>query len=138
MFNVQNNSKMFYPKSKRSLRWDAVKSAMAKWRDSREEPKAYNYSLKGYITVSSRISTRETPYHASRTPESTEAVCSHFNEILRFAVKKEEVEPHSNFGSKFKKLIILERRLTGGVTAKLTVGVTANDNLVQYCITATA
>jgi len=129
---------MFYPKSKRSLRWDAVKSAMVQWRESREEPKAYNYSLRGYITVSNRISTRETPYHASHTVESTEAVCSHFNEILRYAVKKEEVEPHSNFGSKFKKLIILERRLTSGLTAKLTVGVLPDESLVQYCITASA
>lgn len=127
---------MFYPTSKRSQRWDAIVQAMQAWSESRPTPTAYNNSLRGYITVNHRISTKETPYWGSKTPESAALICGHFNEILRYAVKKEEVVPHSNKGNQFAKLIILERTVKGKGTAKLTVGMKPDGSLVQYCITA--
>ena len=132
----KNYCKMFYPTSKRAVRWDAIKTAMAEWRQGRPEPKAWNNSLRAYIDVTHRTSTRETPYWGSLTPESTAAICGHFNEILRFAVRKSEAEPRSNSSSGFSKLIILERELEGIGTAKLTVGVKPDGRLVQYSITA--
>lgn len=127
---------MFYPESKRSMRWNAIKQAMGAWRESRPEPKAWNNSLKGYITVNAKISTRETPYWGSHSDESTAAICNHFNEILRFARKTGEAEPHSNTSGEFVKLIILEREISGLGTAKLTVGVKPCGAMVQYCITS--
>ena len=127
---------MFYPNSNRSKRWDAIRQTMEAWREGRTEPAAYNNSLRGYITVNHRISTKETPYWGSKNPESAALICGHFNEILRYAVKKEEVVPHSNKGNQFAKLIILERTVKDKGTAKLTVGVKPDDTLVQYCITA--
>ena len=54
---------------------------------------------------------------------------------MRFAVKKEEVVPHSLAGKHFTKLIILEREIKGFGTAKLTVGVNQAGRLMNYCIT---
>lgn len=136
MFNVQTKRKMFYPKSQRCARWRAIRETMRHWRSVRPEPTAYNYSLKGYIKVDNRVSSRETPYWGSLTKESTALIVNHFNEILRFAVKKEEVDPHSNVGGRFSSLIILERHIEGVGTAKLTVGARPDGTLVQYCITA--
>ena len=129
---------MFYPKSKRSERWNAVRNAMAEWRDSHAEPAAWNNSLRGRIEVNNRLSLKETPYWASKTEQSTRLVCDHFNEILRYAVRKEEVTPHESRRSVFSKLIILERVISATLTAKMTVGVRPDGSMVQYCITASA
>ncbi len=126
---------MFWPKSNRSKRWDAIRQTMGEWRMSRPEPKTYNNSLRGYIKVSTH-SERETAYWGSRNPENTAIICNHFNEVLRYAVKKGEVEPHPGAAAKFSKLIILEREIKGVGTAKLTVGVKPDGEMVQYCITA--
>lgn len=132
----KTTSKMFYPTSKRSQRWDAIKQAMGEWREGRPGSRTYNNSLRGYIRVSSH-SERETAYLGSRTPESTDIICNHFNEVLRYAVKKAEVEPHPGAASKFSKLIIFEREIKGLGTAKLTVGVNRQTGeMLQYCITA--
>ena len=129
---------MFYPKSKRSERWNAVRNAMAEWRNSHAEPTTWNNSLRGRIEVSNRLSLKETPYWASKTEQSTRLVCDHFNEILRYAVRKEEVTPHESRRSVFSKLIILERVISATLTAKMTVGVRLDGSMVQYCITASA
>ena len=129
---------MFYPKSKRSERWNAIYSTMAEWRDSRNEPNTWNNSLKARIEVNHRLSMKETSYWGSKTRESTEAICNHFNDILRFAVRKEEVQPHESRRFMFRKLIILERVISDNLTAKLTVGVRPDGSMVQYCITASA
>lgn len=55
---------------------------------------------------------------------------------MRFAVKKEESVPHSGMSKGFCKIIILERHVKGKGTAKLTVGVRPDGEMVQYCITA--
>ena len=127
---------MFYPISKRSRRWEAIRQTMAEWRKGRPEPKTWNNSLRGYIRVDNRVSTRETPYWGSKAAASTSLICGHFNEILRYAVKQEEVQPRSTVGGRFEKLIILHRKVEGVGTAKLTVGVRPDGSLVQYCITA--
>lgn len=126
---------MFYPNTNRSRRWEAIRQTMAEWREGRPEPVAYNNSLRGYITVNAR-SLRETCYWGSKTEASATAISRHMNEILRFAVRSEESVPHSNTGSRFEKLIILNRRIEGLGVAKLTVGVKPDGSLVQYCITA--
>ena len=125
---------MFYPNSKRSACWDAIKAAMGEWVANRPEPKTWNNSLRAYISVTGRTM-REIPYWGSKRTESTTAICEHLNEILRFAVKKEEVMPRSNSSRKFQKLIILERKIEGLGVAKLTVGLNQEGELVQYCIT---
>ena len=125
---------MFYPNSNRSKRWDAIQEAIGAWVESRPEPKVWNNSLRSHIYVSGRTR-RELPYWGSKNPQSTEAICKHFSEIMRFAVKKAEVEPRSNSSHKFRKLIILEREIKGFGTAKLTVGLNQEGRLVQYCIT---
>jgi hypothetical protein len=126
---------MFYPTSKRSQRWDTIWEAMSQWRESRPEPKAYNNSLRGYITVKRR-SISETAYWGSKNPDSPPFITDHFNEIMRFAVKKEESVPHSGQSKGFSKIIILERHVKGIGTAKLTVGVRPDGEMVQYCISA--
>lgn len=135
MFNVQTKCKMFYPTSKRAARLEAIRQTMAEWREGRPEPVAYNNSLRGYITVNAR-SLRETCYWGSKTEASATVISRHMNEILRYAVKQEEVQPRSVAGGRFEKLIILHRKVEGMGTAKLTVGVRPDGSLVQYCITA--
>lgn len=125
---------MFYPNSNRSKRWDAIQETIGAWVESRPEPKVWNNSLRSHIYVTGRTM-REIPYWGSKNPQSTAAICEHLNEILRFAVKKEEVQPHSNSSRKFQKLIILERKIEGLGVAKLTVGLNQEGKLVQYCIT---
>lgn len=93
---------MFYPNSNRSKRWDAIQETIGAWVESRPEPKVWNNSLRSHIYVSSKTR-RELPYWGSKNPQSTEAICKHFSEIMRFAVKKEEVEPHSISGNSTKK-----------------------------------
>ena len=133
----KTKSKMFYPESNRSRRWSKLTEMMKEWVGSRENPTVYNNSLRGYINVN-RISIRETPYWGSGRAESTEMIMNHFTEILRYAVKKEVSEPHSRSGGGFSQMVILERRIEGKGTAKLTVGVRPDGQLVQYCITAAA
>ena len=134
MFKVQIIRIMFYPNSNRSKRWDAIQETIGAWVESRPEPKVWNNSLRSHIYVSSKTR-RELPYWGSKNPQSTEAICKHFSEIMRFAVKKEEVQPHSGTGKHFTKLIILEREIKGFGTAKLTVGVNQEGRLMNYCIT---
>lgn len=126
---------MFYPNSSRSKRWDAIKETLCEWVAKRPEPKIWNNSLRSHIYVGSK--TRgELPYWGSKNPLSTEAICKHFTEIMRFAVKTGEVEPHSRSGKGYTKLIILERSIPGIGTAKMTVGVNPhNGQLMGYCIT---
>jgi hypothetical protein len=126
---------MFYPTSKRSQRWDTIFQAVDGWRKGRPEPKTYNNSLKGYIRVNRR-SASETAYWGSKNPETLPFITDHFNEIMRFAVKKEESVPHSGMSKGFCKIIVLERKVAGVGTAKLTVGVRPDGEMVQYCITA--
>ena len=125
---------MFYYSPKRSARWDAIQETLGAWVASRPEPRIWNNSLRSHIYVTGRTR-REIPYWGSKRKESTTAICEHLNEILRFAVKKEEVQPHSNSSRKFQKLIILERKIEGLGVAKLTVGLNQEGKLVQYCIT---
>lgn len=134
LLNVKTICKMFYPNSNRSKRWDAIQETLGEWVASRPEPKIWNNSLRSHIYVGSKTR-RELPYWGSKNPQSTEAICKHFSEIMRFAVKKEEVEPHSISGKGFTKLIILEREIKGFGTAKLTVGVNQEGRLMNYCIT---
>lgn len=85
-----------------------------------------------------KLSKTETAYHATWIVASMNMVKNHFDEILRYAVKKEEIRPKSNRNqSGFSRLIIMERKIKGVGTAKLTVGVRICDNRKeQYCITA--
>lgn len=131
----KTNCIMFYPTSKRSQRWDTIWEAMSQWRESRPEPKTWNNSLRGYITANRR-SVSETAYWGSKNPDTLPFITDHFNEIMRFAVKKEEVQPKSRYAKGFTKLIILEREVKGVGTAKLTVGVKPDGEMVQYCLTA--
>lgn len=126
--------KMFYPTSKRSQRWDAIFQAVDEWRKGRPEPKTWNNSLRGYIRVNRR-SASETAYWGSKNPATLPFITEHFNEVLRYAVKKEESVPRSGQSKGFSKIIILEREIKGVGTAKLTVGVRPDGELVQYCIT---
>lgn len=125
---------MFYYSPKRSARWDAIQETLGAWVASRPEPRIWNNSLRSHIYVGSKTR-RELPYWGSKNPQSTEAICKHFSEIMRFAVKKEEVVPHSLAGKHFTKLIILEREIKGFGTAKLTVVVNQEGRLMNYCIT---
>ena len=75
---------MFYYSPKRSARWDAIQETLGAWVASRPEPKIWNNSLRSHIYVSSKTR-RELPYWGSKNPQSTEAICKHFNEIMRFA-----------------------------------------------------
>lgn len=125
---------MFWPTSKRSQRWDTIFQAMDEWRKSRPEPKTWNNSLRGYIRVNRR-SISETAYWGSKNPETLPFITDHFNEIMRFAVKKEEVQPKSRYAKGFSKLVILEREVAGIGTVKLTVGVKPDGEMVQYCLT---
>jgi len=131
----KNIRTMFYPASKRSQRWDTIFQAVDGWRKSRPEPKTWNNSPRGYIRVNRR-SASETAYWGSKNPDTLPFITDHFNEIVRFAVKKEESLPHSGMSKGFSKIIILERHVKGVGTAKLTVGVRPDGEMVQYCITA--
>ena len=126
---------MFYPNSNRSKRWDTIFQAMDEWRKSRPEPKTWNNSLRGYIRVNRR-SISETAYWGSKNPETLPFITDHFNEIMRFAVKKEESVPHSEQSKGFSKIIILERKVAGIGTAKLTIGVRPDGEMMHYCITS--
>lgn len=126
---------MFYPTSKRSQRWDAIFQTVDEWRKGRTEPKTYNNSLRGYIRVNRR-SASETAYWGSKNPDTLPFITGHLNEILRFAVRKGEGVPGSGMSKGFVKLVILEREVEGLGTAKLTVGVRPDGEMVQYCITA--
>lgn len=131
----KTTSKMFYPTSKRSQRWDAIFQAVDEWRKGCPEPKTWNNSLRGYIRVNRR-SASETAYWGSKNPATLPFITEHFNEVLRYAVKKEEAQPKSRYAKGFSKLVILEREVAGIGTAKLTVGVKPDGEMVQYCITA--
>ena len=135
MFNVQTIRIMFYPTSKRSQRWDAIFQTVDEWRKGRPEPKTWNNSLRGYIRVNRR-SASETAYWGSKNPATLPFITEHFNEVLRYAVKKEESVPHSGQSKGFSKIIILEREIKGVGTAKLTVGVRPDGEMMHYCITA--
>ena len=74
--------------------------------------------------------------HAANHPDALHFITEHFNEVLRYAVKKEESVPHSGQSRGFSKIIILEREIKGVGTAKLTVGVRPDGEMVHYCITA--
>lgn len=102
-----------------------------------KEPRVYNYSLRNYIYIT-KLSKRETTYQATWRVMSTNMVKNHFDEILKYAIKVDEVKPKANKNqSGFSKLIIMERKIKGVGTAKLTVGVRICDgNNEQYCITA--
>ena len=131
----KTTSKMFYPTSKRSQRWDTIKQAMGEWREGRPGSRTYNNSLRGYIRVNRR-SASETAYWGSKNPATLPLVTEHFNGVLRYAVKKEESVPRSEQSRGFSKIIILEREIKGVGTAKLTVGVRPDGEMMHYCITA--
>lgn len=101
-------------------------------------PRVYNYSLRGYIYVTA-LSKSETAYRGTATVLSMTMIKNHFDEILRYAVLvQDNVQPKNNTNqSDYWKLIILEKKIRGVGTAKLTVGVKkSNNNKEQYCITA--
>lgn len=100
-------------------------------------PRVYNNSLRDYIYIT-KLSKTETTYHSTWLVASMNMVKNHFDEILRYAVKKDEIKPKSNRNqSGLSKLIIMERKINGVGNAKLTVGVRICDNKKeQYCITA--
>ena len=121
-----------------------VRDFFVKWKKDwlknhpgQKEPRVWNYSLKDYIYIT-KLSKTETAYHATWIVASMNMVKNHFDEMLRYAVKKEEIRPKSNRNqSGFSRLIIMERKIKGVGTAKLTVGVRICDNRKeQYCITA--
>ena len=127
---------MFYPNSNRSKRWEQIKQTMDEWRESHAESKVWNNSLRRYVIIRHR-SVSETAYWGSKTPASAALISGHFNEIMRYAVRtSEEALPHSGNSKGFTSLIFLERKVEGIGTAKLTVGVCPDGELVQYCMTA--
>ena len=128
---------MFIQPSKKAKK--EVRSFYGSWLSGRESNEVYNNSLRRYITVSSYISGRETSHYASFNPLTKEMVVNNFDEILRYARKTGEYEPKPNTGQRrFVRLINLERKVKGMGTARLTVGVKPDGQLVQYCITASA
>ena len=127
---------MFYQRSKKDCK--EVRCFYGSWLHARQSNEVYNNSLRQYITINSYISGRETSHYASFNPLTKEMVLTSFNEIMRYARKTGECEPKCNRGQRrFVRLIKLERKVEGLGTARLTVGVKADGQLVQYCITAT-
>lgn len=102
-----------------------------------KEPRVWNYSLRDYIYVT-KLSKNETAWHSVYTLAAIRMIREHFDEILKFAVKKNTIQPKGNsHQSGFSKLIVMERKINGIGTAKLTVGVRKCDGKnEQYCITA--
>lgn len=135
LFNVKITSKMFIQPSKQAKK--EVRSFYGSWLSGRESNEVYNNSLRRYITVNSYVSGRETSHYASFNPLTKAMVLTSFNEIMRYARKTGECEPKGNRGQRrFVRLISLERKVSGMGTARLTVGVKPDGQLVQYCITA--
>ena len=127
---------MFYPNSNRSKRWEQIKQTLEAWRESHQDQRTYNNSLRRYVTTNHK-SVSETAYWGSKTKESAALISGHFNEIMRYAVRtSEEALPHSGNSKGFTSLIFLERKVEGIGTAKLTVGVRPDGELVQYCMPA--
>lgn len=126
---------MFYQQSKQAKK--EVRRFISGWIAGKENPLVYNNSLRCYITINHHESVRETSHYASFNPLTKEMVVNNFTEILRYARKVGEYPPKENSGQRrFVRLINLEREIEGLGTARLTVGVKPDGQMVQYCITA--
>ena len=114
-----------------------IRDFYKKWKEENPSQRKYNLSLKEYINIR-MVSIVETSEHAAKNYLSTLAVLQ-LDAILAGAKKVSVKKPKvGNKNQKtFERIIIMEYKLVGIGTVKMTVGVRRRTHeKVQYCITA--
>ena len=107
-----------------------------RWKVNNPSMKRYNLNLKDYINIR-HVSIIETSEKAARTYLSTLAVMQ-LDLVLTNAVKTAVVtaKQGNNNQKPFNKMILMNCKLEGIGTVKLTMGIRRSDKeKVQYCIT---
>ena len=114
-----------------------IRDFYKKWKEQNPSQRKFNLSLKEYINIR-MVSIVETSEHAAKNYLSTLAVLQ-LDAILAGAKKVSVKKPKvGNKNQKtFERIIIMEYKLVGIGTVKMTVGVRRRTHeKVQYCITA--
>ncbi|MBR5433255.1 MAG: hypothetical protein IK117_02335 [Bacteroidales bacterium] len=114
-----------------------IRDFYKKWKEQNPSQRKFNLSLKEYINIR-MVSIVETSEYAAKNYLSTLAVLQ-LDAILAGAKKVSIKKPKvGNKNQKtFERIIIMEYKLVGIGTVKMTVGVRRRTHeKVQYCITA--
>jgi len=114
-----------------------IRDFYREWKERNPSQRKYNLSLKEFINIR-MVSIIETSEHASKSYLSTLAVLQ-LDSILvgarKVSIKK--TKPDNKNQKPFERIMIMEYKLTGIGTVKMTVGVRKRTReKVQYCITA--
>lgn len=114
-----------------------IRDYYREWKERNPSQRKFNLSLKEFINIR-MVSIIETSEHASKSYLSTLAVLQ-LDSILvgakKVSIKK--TKPDNKNQKPFERILIMEYKLTGIGTVKMTVGVRKRTReKVQYCITA--
>lgn len=114
-----------------------IRDYYREWKERNPSQRKFNLSLKEFINIR-MVSIIETSEHASKSYLSTLAVLQ-LDSILvgakKVSIKK--TKPGNKNQKPFERILIMEYKLTGIGTVKMTVGVRKHTReKVQYCITA--
>ena len=114
-----------------------IRDYYREWKERNPSQRKFNLSLKEFINIR-MVSIIETSEHASKSYLSTLAVLQ-LDSILvgakKVSIKK--TKPGNKNQKPFERILIMEYKLTGIGTVKMTVGVRKRTReKVQYCITA--
>ena len=114
-----------------------IRDYYREWKERNPTQRKFNLSLKEFINIR-MVSIIETSEHASKSYLSTLSVLQ-LDSILvgakKVSIKK--TKPGNKNQKPFERILIMEYKLTGIGTVKMTVGVRKRTReKVQYCITA--
>lgn len=118
-------------------RTQIIRDFYREWKVKNPSQRKYNLSLKEYINIR-MVSIVETSEHAAKSYLSTLAVLQ-LDAILVGAriVSQRKTKPGNKNQQPFERMLIMEYKLVGIGTVKMTVGVRRRtQEKVQYCITA--
>ena len=118
-------------------RTQIIRDFYREWKVKNPSQRKYNLSLKEYINIR-MVSIVETSEHAAKNYLSTLAVLQ-LDAILVGArmVSQRKTKPGNKNQQPFERMLIMEYKLVGIGTVKMTVGVRRRtQEKVQYCITA--
>ena len=118
-------------------RTQIIRDFYREWKVKNPSQRKYNLSLKEYINIR-MVSIVETSEHAAKNYLSTLAVLQ-LDAILVGArmVSQRKTKPGNKNQQPFERMLIMEYKLVGIGTVKMTVGDRRRtQEKVQYCITA--